>query len=714
MSSELTTNNSNIYKENIITTPYEKVLTIINDAIRYISMTSKTQGKLIKELSWVIKVITSHSLYTYELKDNDAIEKYSHENPDFKQFVDFVNAYNEDVIQMNKKTNIINSKTLKMSNQLNIPSFKLKKKQFLFNSNTNLSYMLRNKEQIKNDNLTYSYSPNDIIKNSKNLQLNSLREVLKNSKSPNPISLPSENNTTYTTLKNQYKRKPHIKSMDLTKKGKVMKLELFSKSINLVSNNNINYNNQYHSNKNLKELVIMPDIIYNNNSEIKAKTEKGKKKFPRISTISYPIQTIENTFINIKKIINENNYDPKQILSKDFNIFQLKNLIGYENVLPLMGKTILEAFGLTNPKIIQTNKLDSFLYTICNQYNEKVLYHNALHGADVTQTLSLIFLNSKAEKICDTNVLDILSIFIAALGHDLGHPGYNNNFQINASTDMAITYNDNSCLENYHASKLFRILKKEENDILEKLNIDERKLIRKRMISEILSTDMAVHVKVISIIKAKIPGQIFDEEKKFELFSQNPNNKFQEQQELLDFFVHASDLAHNAKKFSISIQWVELLSNEFWIQGDKEKSMNLPISFLCDRERYDIPTSQVGFIKGFIIPTFDILVTIFPSLNFLMDNAKVNLGNWEELIGHQRTGWNRRVSIRHKSIRKDIHLSKFSQRKSTIKGENNKDNNKDSSNIDNNNNNNTIDKSRRNKDNIQPLQVIVSPRNSIV
>ena len=226
MSSDLTTNNSNIYKESIITTPYEKVLTIINEAIRYISMSSKTQGKLIKELSWVIKVITSHSLYIYELKDNDAIEKYSHENPDFKQFVDFVNEYNEDVLQMNKKTNIINSKTLKMSNQLKIPSFKLKKK-YLFNSNTNLGFNKRNKEQIKNDNLTYSYSPNDIIKNSKNLQLNSLREVLKNTKSPNPISLPSTNNTTYLNLKNQYKRKPHIKSMDLTKKGKVMKLELF-------------------------------------------------------------------------------------------------------------------------------------------------------------------------------------------------------------------------------------------------------------------------------------------------------------------------------------------------------------------------------------------------------------------------------------------------------------------------------------------------------
>ena len=710
MSSGLITNNSNIYKENIITTPYEKVLTIINDAIRYISMSSKTQGKLIKELGWVIKVITSHSLYTYELKDNDMIEKYSHENPDFKQFVDFINEYNEDVIEMNKKTNIINSKTLKMSNQLNIPSFKLKKKE-LFTSNTNLSFLKRNKEQMKNDNLTYSYSPNEIIKNSKNLQLNSLRDVLKSSKSPNPISLPSTNNSTYINLKNQYKKKPHLNSMDLTKKGKSMKLEYFSKSINLISNNNINYNDQYQSNKNLKEIVIMPDIIYNNNCEIKAKTEKVKKKYPRISTVSFPTQAIENTFITINKLITENNYDPKQILSKDFNIFQLKSLIGYENVLPLMGKTILEAFGLTSPNIIQSDKLDSFLYTICKQYNEKVLYHNAMHGADVTQTVSLIFLKSKAEKICDTNVLDILSIFIAALGHDLGHPGFNNNFQINASTDMAITYNDNSCLENYHASKLFRILKKEENDILEKLNSDERKIIRKRMISEILSTDMAFHVKVISVIKAKIPGQIFDEEKKFELFSQNPNNKFQEQQELLDFFVHASDLAHNTKLFSISIQWVELLSNEFWIQGDKEKSMNLPISFLCDRERYDIPTSQVGFIKGIIIPTFDILVTIFPSLNFLMDNAKVNLGNWEELIGHQRTGWNRRVSIRHKSIIKDVHLSRFSQRKNTMKVENkvkdnNKDNNKDT--------HNSVDKSGRNKDNIPPLKLIASPRNSVV
>ena len=80
---------------NIITTPYEKVLNIINEAKRFINMMSKNQSKLIRELEWVIKIIISHSLYKYELKDLDKIEKYTKDNPDFKQFVDFVYEYNE-------------------------------------------------------------------------------------------------------------------------------------------------------------------------------------------------------------------------------------------------------------------------------------------------------------------------------------------------------------------------------------------------------------------------------------------------------------------------------------------------------------------------------------------------------------------------------------------------------------------------------------------
>ena len=206
-----------------------------------------------------------------------------------------------------------------------------------------------------------------------------------------------------------------------------------------------------------------------------------------------------------------------------------------------------------------------------------------------------------------TTVLDLLSIFIAALGHDIGHPGLTNNFQINASTELAITYNDASCLENFHCSKLFTIIKKDETNIFERLSANDYKDIRKRMISEILATDMFYHKKVMSLIQTKIP-QI--KNNKFEFISEDKESIKTEQQALLDYFIHSADLAHNTKLFNISLKWVELLSEEFWLQGDKEKSMGLTVSFLCDRKNTNVPSSQVNFIRGFILPTFEILVTI--------------------------------------------------------------------------------------------------------
>jgi hypothetical protein len=247
----------------------------------------------------------------------------------------------------------------------------------------------------------------------------------------------------------------------------------------------------------------------------------------------------------------------------------------------------------------------------------------------------------------ETTVLDLLSIFIAALGHDIGHPGLTNNFQINASTELAITYNDSSCLENFHCCKLFSILKKDETNIFEKLSISDYKDIRKRMISEILSTDMFYHKKVMSLIQTKIP-QIKND--KFEFISDDKESKKAEQQSILDFFIHSADLAHNTKLFDISLKWVELLSEEFWLQGDKEKSMGLTVSFLCDRKDTNVPSSQVNFIRGFIIPTFEILINIFPTLSYTVENANRNMNEWQKLLeAHRLKGWTPRNITKEES-----------------------------------------------------------------
>ena len=192
---------------NIITTPYEKVLNIINEAKRFINMMSKNQSKLIRELEWVIKIITSHSLYKYELKDLDKIEKYTKDNPDFKQFVDFVYEYNEEVIEMNKKKDMINSQSLKMSNELlQIPSFKLKRKNIQKNVN-NISKRNKNLSHQKMNSFSSRF------KNQNNLSLNSLKQLLKFNQNPLPNYIP---------LKNQNKNNNSLKSSLELKNSKII------------------------------------------------------------------------------------------------------------------------------------------------------------------------------------------------------------------------------------------------------------------------------------------------------------------------------------------------------------------------------------------------------------------------------------------------------------------------------------------------------------
>ena len=647
--------NLNVNYASFITTPYERVLEIINEAKTFILSVTKEQKELIKGLEWSIKVISSHSLYSCELKDQEYLDKVSEDNPEFKQFVDFVNSYNEEVIQMNRKINIIGGKSSLNSKKLNVPS------------NIHLVEEEKKEEVIKKE-----------IK----------KEDLKKEEEKSVEGKKTEENV----LKVKDKKKEEAKIKEKTKKKEEIKIKDKNMDKKSPLNKEINHKNKDNTNisKNIKEKfskkfklrpikTIIPQKIkqYKSNSRSKFQTTDNNyiktplspqpKKIKNIKNLDYlntdnklvkdisrhldklyeqKMNTEDNISHknNIKKIpksfLAKINYPTSRILEKTFNIFELKEVVGQDKVLPIVGKVILDAFGLDNNDIISTEKLEPFLFSISNQYLQTTLYHNSMHGADVAQSLCLYFLNSNAEEVCQSLVLDLLGVIIAALGHDLGHPGYTNPFHINSSSELALTYNDFSCLENLHASKLFKTIRTPEKDIFEKLSVQDYKTIRKRIIGHILATDMVNHGKIMTVIKSKLSINKLENKNQFELFSGNENTRFEEQQSLFDFMMHCADLGHNTKLFRITIKWVKLLCEEFWLQGDREKSMNLPISFLCDRENYNVPNSQVGFTKGFVIPTFDCLSNVFPSLKYTLDNAKINLKRWQRLANKGRLkGW---------------------------------------------------------------------------
>ena len=634
---------------NIIESPYEKVLLILQETLNSLNLSSKIQSKLFTDLQWVLKIIKSRLLYSYEIKEKDYVAEMSRTDPDFKQFVEFVREYNEQMIEMKKKNNYINNELLQK------PSFKLKRQfnnQKIHLSNKKLNFYGRsrtkNKIVINCDNKENNRHSGNYLKT-----LNDKNENI--SDSYNNIKIKISN----TYLSNNYNV---LDSPIIINNRGILNIGLF----NNYENNSINRlksNGRYSQINSLNNLNLLGRMNSNlshdsNNFSIKKKSkllkindtkmkhakiiQKVSKSFMQNSKSDekeiFEYDNLnKNSNIYIEHLLKMYNYDMNQITDKSFNIFELKKIVGQMNVLPIIGGVIIEKFGLKNDKIINVNKLEPFLNLVSSQYLPTTLYHNNMHGADVCQSVSLYFLNSNAEKILQTTLLDLLSIIIASLGHDLGHPGLNNNFHINARTELALTYNDSSCLENYHCSKLFNILKKDEVNIFEVLNNNDFKDIRKRMISEILATDMFYHKKIIDTAQSKIK-QIKPD--KFEFLSTDKESIKSEQQSILDFFIHTADLAHNSKLFKISLKWVELLSEEFWLQGDKEKSLGINISYLCDRNKVNVPKDQVGFLNGVILPTFDILTQLFPGLNYTMENIMNNIKEWQKLADENRKkGW---------------------------------------------------------------------------
>ena len=692
---------------NIITTPYEKVLSIIKEAKKFIINYSKNENKLIQSLDWVIKIITSRSLYSYELREKEKINQLSKENPEFKQLVDFVSEYNEKVIKMNRKYNYILSDKLLQKPSINLnrkrierkTSFGIKSSNYsnllgleditkplnikqnkkYSNKNNNFGVILGfNKDKalnnintqntisnpyinkMSNKNINEASMSNNSIKMDKNPFEKITKKIKRNIKKErqNIININDEEkknteNLSFYNKKNFFTHKSgntegdSMKKNNINKKSKRYSLFPSVQKISITINNNDNIENNI---KEINEIEENDLPIKRTNTSINAvnisltnsiicQNSTQKKNFSTKKAIKHINKGY--SFIKIQNELTHEGYDSiKLINEKNFDIFQIKDLIGYNNVLPFVGRIILENLGLIDEEILNIQKIDSFLVSVTKQYKKETLYHNSLHGADVTQSCYIFFSHTNAEKIAKTNVLDLLSIFISSLGHDIGHPGLTNTFHINDSTEMAITYNDISVLENFHASTLFKIIRKTETNIFEKLTTIDYKIIRKRMIAEILATDMANHSKVTSLIKSKISLSENGKDYKLNLLTGNEQTKNEEQQCLLDFIIHLADLAHNTRLFNISIKWVELLSEEFWLQGDLEKQRNLPVSFLCDRENTNVPQSQKGFISGFIIPTFEILTNIFPTLKFTLDNANKNYKQWQKLLNEGRLkGW---------------------------------------------------------------------------
>jgi len=98
--------------------------------------------------------------------------------------------------------------------------------------------------------------------------------------------------------------------------------------------------------------------------------------------------------------------------------------------------------------------IDSFVSIVQQHYSSRNPYHNFQHCVDVTHATFLMLVGIR-DTVSD---IECYALLLAALAHDLEHPGVNNAYLIKSRDPLAVTYNDTSVLENRHAACLFELV----------------------------------------------------------------------------------------------------------------------------------------------------------------------------------------------------------------------------------------------------------------
>ena len=229
----------------------------------------------------------------------------------------------------------------------------------------------------------------------------------------------------------------------------------------------------------------------------------------------------------------------------------------------------------------------NYMMTIEDHYSKSNPFHNSMHAADVTQSTHVL-LNMPALDTVFTN-LEILAAILAATIHDVDHPGLTNQYLINSSSELALMYNDESVLENHHLAVAFKLLQNQDCNVLFNFNKKQRQTLRKMIIDMVLSTDMSKHMSLLANLKTMV------ETKKVAGSGIILLDNYTDRIQVLENLVHCADLSNPTKPLALYRRWVDLLMEEFFKQGDKEREENMDVSPMCDRLSATMEKTQVRF-----------------------------------------------------------------------------------------------------------------------
>ena len=294
---------------------------------------------------------------------------------------------------------------------------------------------------------------------------------------------------------------------------------------------------------------------------------------------------------------------------------------------------------------LSRHQLGAFVRACRQSYNDSVQYHNFRHVIDVMQAIFFFLLQldiipplsnpnvtssggppaSKSPIKAILGPLDALTLLVAAIGHDVGHPGLNNGFLTKIKSPLAQLYSDNSVLENFHSAAHIQILRRYWASIYE--DADSRTTLGK----SILATDMFLHNKYIGDMDEM--RRWFEQRSDWDTLTADRHRQFK----LLtcSLLLKCADISNVARPYDIALKWGEILQLEFAAQGKVADRLGVDSCLFGGvpeiGNQAKLARSQTGFMNVFAKSLFAGVARIFPAMSFSIEEMEKNTSIFDKI-----------------------------------------------------------------------------------
>uniref|UniRef100_A0A1B6GPX3 Phosphodiesterase n=1 Tax=Cuerna arida TaxID=1464854 RepID=A0A1B6GPX3_9HEMI len=269
-----------------------------------------------------------------------------------------------------------------------------------------------------------------------------------------------------------------------------------------------------------------------------------------------------------------------------------------------------EVFG---NKFMKSYNVPKFILTVQKCYRPNP-YHNFLHAFYATHTMANILIRNQSF----FSEIERRALMVAALCHDVDHPGSSNIFIRMKKHHLSELYSS-SPLENHHFAVASLII--DQSNLFKNLKSDVYDVLLQEIYNNIIATDVTLYFQSMNELRQSVEKGTFT--------FQDPSSR----RLVMNFIMLACSLSDQTKPLPLGKKIADRIHEELFRLGDVESLTGNELLPCMDRDEIDmIPEERIQFFSVVVLPCVQVVSNIFSAFVAIEENVKVLLEQWKELV----------------------------------------------------------------------------------